>query len=474
MTTGEQEKKLIEILKTNEIRISTRGRICLNDFVDNVIGSKNAKLYMKKITNKKLLNDDNYYIKPIDCLEILKQGKSKKCKEIVQYVEKDDNDNRSIIDPVENIFQYDGHKFLAFFIDEEDDEWQVWVKGSNVTSFLSYGNRKQAIIEHVESQNKMRFDKLQELLTSLQIRSSKNIDKKTIFINLSGFFNLIHHSKKPFAKKMKSWIDNEVLPALVKHGSYHMQPKKIDIKLFYDDVAISTFFGKAVIYIGFIGRISNEYLFKYGLSRNVFERDYNQHSKKFDMFQVVYIGETDNCEQIETLFENDLKIFGLHRQRTINRKSQTELFTVSTKHSIEFLINHLKSLIINFKLPAIKDANNQIVTLNNVLDTYKQSDEIKKLELQFWLSDNYKLKHETELKMKQIDTDANIALTKLDIMRQREITKQLQIKMKMKRLTLKQCDDTEDSESSSDKIVQIKNQYTTVNNKKCRNNIIKL
>lgn len=134
-------KKLIEILKDNDIRISKKGNICLNDFVENVIKSKNPNLYIKKILDKITINDD-FYIKQEDCIEILKQGKSKKCKEIIQYIEKDENDKESIIDPKDNIFQYEGHKFLAFFIDDENDEdnWQVWIKGVDVANYLGYIN----------------------------------------------------------------------------------------------------------------------------------------------------------------------------------------------------------------------------------------------------------------------------------------------------------------------------------------------
>jgi hypothetical protein len=81
---------MVNILESNNVRISTKDNICLYDFVEKVIQSKNAELYMKKINDKKLLNDDNYYIKPSKCIDILKQGKSKKCKEIVQLIEKDE------------------------------------------------------------------------------------------------------------------------------------------------------------------------------------------------------------------------------------------------------------------------------------------------------------------------------------------------------------------------------------------------
>lgn len=138
-------------------------------------------------------------------------------------------------------------------------------------------------------------------------------DKKTIFINLSGFFNLIHNSKQPLAKKIKYWIDNEVLPALIKYGSYSIQPKNINIPSFYDTETIASFYLKTVLYIGYVGFINGEHIFKYGLSRKMFQRDYKQHSNQFNQFKVVLIIETDNAELVEDLFESDVKSLNLHR-----------------------------------------------------------------------------------------------------------------------------------------------------------------
>ncbi len=197
MKTSDQEKKLVTILESSNVRISNRGNICLNDFVENVIESKNADLYMKKINDKKLL-DDNYYIKPSHCIDILKQGKSKKCKEIVQFIEKDENDTSSIIDPKEHIFQYEGHKFLAFFIDDdENDNWQVWIKGSDVAKYLGYKDYKQAIRDHVEKQNLYNIEKLFELFSNLKKTTIKYMNKQTKFINYEGLLQLVAYSRKP-------------------------------------------------------------------------------------------------------------------------------------------------------------------------------------------------------------------------------------------------------------------------------------
>lgn len=66
-------------------------------------------------------------------------------------------------------------------------------------------------------------------------------------------------------------MDNEVGPAILKFGTYTAQPENLDIKQFCQDAALSDFFGKAVLYIG---KYLGIHVFKYGLSRRMFERDY--------------------------------------------------------------------------------------------------------------------------------------------------------------------------------------------------------
>ncbi len=451
-------KELIKQLQNNNVRISRKGYICLNDFVINIAQSKNPEQYMKKIDCKKIIINDKYYVKENDFMDILEHGKSKKCKEILYEINKDENDHSSMINPEKNIFQFDGHKFLAFFIEDENGDeydWQVWVKGSDVAKYLGYVNPEKGMKDNVEDENKKNYVELLETFGPVIYDGRKNIDKKTIFINLSGFFNLIHASKKPLAKKIKSWLDNEVLPALVKHGSYTMQPKEINIELFYDNNAISNFYNKAVIYIAYIGKVKGEYMFKYGLSRNVFRRDYKEHAKHFKRFDVVFIGETDNCELIEDLFEKDLISYKLHRQHVIKgNKADTELFTISHKHSIEDIIEHVEALITKHKLPAIVNAENKIYNLTNALDTYRQSEELRKLELEFKQSDNYRLELEMYAQRKKLDIEEK----KVEIQLQREINKQFMIQLGYNIKYYKKNLDSKpsiDSESVSDFEIEI-------------------
>jgi len=303
----------------------------------------------------------------------------------------------------------------------------------------------------------MTFLKLSGLLDVETHGPLKRIDKQTIFINLSGFFNLIHGSKKPFAKKMRMWIDNEVLPALCRYGSYSMQPKQINFPKFYDDNAISNFYNKAVIYIGYIGLINNEHIFKYGLSRNMFKRDYEQHSKFFDQFDIVLILKTDNCEQIEKLFENDLKIFNLHRIIKIKKRSCSELFTVTNKYNINYLIEHITNLVNKYPLPAIKSAHDKINELQSNLSIIESNNRIKEMELQYKLSENYTI----ELEIQKVQSEKEIRLKELDS----EI-QNMQFKMEHERNIMKAMENGYDMSYFVVDVVKNKNNDESKNSKK--------
>lgn len=418
------------ICKSHGIRMSIRGRYCLDDIIEKIIESKQPDVYMKKIKAKISINSRSYVTEQI-AREILSNAKAKKAKdlllEITKEETKDDPNNKlNIINPKEHIFQYAGNKFTAIYVEKEND-WDVWLKGKEVAQFLGYIDPAQSISEHVHNKNKMQYDKLCETLGMVRDTIPKNIDKKTKFINLSGFFNLIHASTKPIAKEIKSWCDNEVLPSLMKTGEYSMIPK-IRLPKFYEEHSISEYFSKSCMYIGYIGAykllIDGEYkwyhLFKYGLSRKMFERDYKQHRKTYNKFEIVYISEADNSEMIEELFEADLKIRNIHKEMVVGGKNRTELFFVNDTYTIESMIAHMDNLIKNNPSPKIKEKNMQLNEKDKIINTYERNDEIKKLELKWKLSENYKLKQqvkikEQEVQIKKIEAETKIKLRELEV-----------------------------------------------------------
>lgn len=218
-----EKEKLKEILQENDVRISTKGNICLNDFVENIIESKNPKLYIKKlITYDKTMINNELYIKPDDCIDILKNTNFKRCKEIYTKIQFDDNDKTSIIDVEEQIFQFEGQKFLAFFVNKDDctNDWDVWIKGSEIAKYLDYADDKQAVRDHVDEDNKINFSKLVDLMIDKQKLKIKNIDVKTIFIKYNGLLQLIARSKKPKSIRFATFLE---LPILYKKSHHETE-----------------------------------------------------------------------------------------------------------------------------------------------------------------------------------------------------------------------------------------------------------
>lgn len=86
---------------------------------------------------------------------------------------------------------------------------EPWAVGRDVAEALGYKNPRQAIIDHVDPEDK-----------GVAKRDTIGGNQDTAIINESGLYSLILSSKLPKAKEFKRWITSEVLPALRKTGHY--------------------------------------------------------------------------------------------------------------------------------------------------------------------------------------------------------------------------------------------------------------
>lgn len=88
---------------------------------------------------------------------------------------------------------------------------EPWFVGKDVAKVLGYSNPRKALIDHVDSDDK---------IDGVTIRDSIGRNQNPIFINESGLYSLILSSKLPTARKFKKWVTSEVLPSIRKHGLY--------------------------------------------------------------------------------------------------------------------------------------------------------------------------------------------------------------------------------------------------------------
>lgn len=92
-----------------------------------------------------------------------------------------------------------------------DDE--PYFVGKDVAEILGYGNPNEALMDHVDSEDKLNSKMLSSFEFNLGQRGGW-------LINESGLYSLILSSKLPTAKKSKRWVTHEVLPSIRKHGMY--------------------------------------------------------------------------------------------------------------------------------------------------------------------------------------------------------------------------------------------------------------
>ena len=83
---------------------------------------------------------------------------------------------------------------------------EPWFVGKDVAAALGYKNTKDALIKHIESEDKRRS----------RIATTSSEQDMTI-INESGLYSLIFGSKLNSARRFKHWVTSEVLPAIRKN-----------------------------------------------------------------------------------------------------------------------------------------------------------------------------------------------------------------------------------------------------------------
>jgi prophage antirepressor-like protein len=396
---------LTEILELQGVIIK-EGKVEASSFAINVIGSKSDKLYINKLpTDKKVKLDGKYWISLNYSKELMENSKMKKAKGILNKLnEKQIIKTESIITQTKQILDnkidiencninYQG-KDINIIVTEKNE---VYYKGVDVAEILEYINCNQAIVDNVNEKYIKSYQEIKNIWKCNQ--KGKKVNSQTKYISLYGLIQLILKSKKKEAVKFQEWVIEEVIPSIIKTGSY--SNSRLEHKSFYDDALISTYEGKRVFYIAYIGCYGDEHLYKYGISRNIFNRDVNQHRKTFDYFQILQIYETDNYDIVEELFEKEMKVRGWHREMEINNKRQTELFSCSDIEKIKEYIT-----IIIRENPINNEPNNFLIRRLELeveskrLDLAKIEAETRRLQLEIEL---IKLRNNKKPEIKELE-----------------------------------------------------------------------
>ncbi len=174
----------------------------------------------------------------------------------------------------------------------------------------------------------------------------------------------------------------------------------IDNKTILDSVYfnknVSDYDNKNVFYMAYVGTINGEDIYKYGISSQIYARDYKEHRNIFQIFRLFCIEETDNTAKIEKLFEKEMHVRNLHRNLTMDNKKHTELYTTSVEYPLDKIIKLVTDIITNNPLPVIKRANDKIKELTNNSD-------ITKLNLEYQIKLEDTKQKEIQYKMKELE-----------------------------------------------------------------------
>lgn len=102
-----------------------------------------------------------------------------------------------------------------------------------------------------------------------------------------------------------------------------------------------------VLYVGYIGVLEGanaQPLYKYGITRNLYQR-FMQHEKSFPCFHPRLVYPSLHHDIAEHLFTKKLRDLGLHRTQSIKNRHHRELFVTSPSFTLLDAHNLLLNLI---------------------------------------------------------------------------------------------------------------------------------
>ena len=254
-----------------------------------------------------------------------------------------DNKDRAIIDTLEltedlktqflknhYFFQYNG---------------QAWTKANAVARFLEFKDARKIIYHHISEGDKLTFmqfpDAIQKSIIST-LRTSvpaqpQVIHPETMFINDEGVFDLFMKSHKPIAKAMKRWLVYEVIPSIIKTGTYSIFPMPIaqtaiqEAAVAIADPRSTTCHNpnsfpissmKSAIYILQLPLLN---MYKFGYSNNLINR-FKQHEYDFGEISIELILEAPDIQEIEKRLKTEIRAHGINTVFDIDGKKLKELF----------------------------------------------------------------------------------------------------------------------------------------------------
>ena len=121
---------------------------------------------------------------------------------------------------IEKVFKYEATELPVIKCRDE-----IWFKAVVVATILKYTNKRKAIRDHVDPEDKR---KLSELMSKSKRNESfrlktdplKGNEGHSLYLSELGLYSLLLRSKLESAKEFKRWVTSQVLPSIRKTGRY--------------------------------------------------------------------------------------------------------------------------------------------------------------------------------------------------------------------------------------------------------------
>lgn len=103
----------------------------------------------------------------------------------------------------------------------------IYYLGKDAAQCLMYKNTDGALRKHVQAQDKFIFDP-SKMGGQIKNPGGVKVAHNAIWINESGLWSLVMHSKMPLAQEFQHWLTSEVIPQIMRTGSYQSKVKPLD------------------------------------------------------------------------------------------------------------------------------------------------------------------------------------------------------------------------------------------------------
>jgi prophage antirepressor-like protein len=289
---------------------------------------------------------------------------TKKCDEVV-------NDKKEVC-VMGRIFKYKGKDIDIKF----DEHNEPWFKGRDIARLLTYKNAEYAIRTNVSVKNKKTLNEFRSLNPQKKCGLRGN-EKSAIYINQAGVFSLLLKSSKKEAKEFQDWVSDDVLVSINKTGKYDPIGDKIKTSFFSDNF-MWQFEGKRVVYLGYVGidEETGKIIYKYGITRDAVRRDFEELSKIFEDYRMIYVRECIENDVVEKLIKKELKFRKLLAPKKVKGKLYTELFVTNDDFDIE-KVKKMVDTIIDNKSATINEIPEKYIYLAETEKTKQESEKTK-------------------------------------------------------------------------------------------------